>query len=108
MEWKISISNTGPQNPTNNHWLYCLHCTSKLIPKVLEQNKEGLGDNVKVEDLINSWDSLKVPEKYMDYIGCFLPWDPTVNAGPNSRRYIRDQADHPKISQMYKCCCCLL
>ena len=54
-----------------------------------------------MDSLIANWDALKIPEKRLDYVGCFLPWDPKTQAGPNARKFIRDQSEHPKISHIY-------
>ena len=54
-----------------------------------------------MDSLIANWDALKIPEKRLDYVGCFLPWDPKTQAGPNACKFIRDQSEHPKTSHIY-------
>ena len=36
----------------------------------------------------------------MDYVECFLPWHKDINAGPNARRFIREQSEHPKTTHI--------
>ena len=99
-EWTITISNTGAARPAEYHRLYCTYCHSALIPRVIEEFKAGL-ENPTLDNLIANWDILKIPDKYCDYVGCFLPWEPEIQAEPNSRKYIRDQSEHPKTLHIY-------
>ena len=70
-----------------------------LIPKLIDEFREGLSDSANIDGVIAKWDELKIPGKYMDYVGCFLPCDDQkVHAGPNARKYTRDQSEHPKTS----------
>ena len=100
-EWVITIANSGAEKPTSYHRLYCNHCQNHLIPRLTEDFKDGLGPAANIDTIIASWDSLKIPDKYMDYVGCFLPWEPKKHAGPNARKFIRDQSEHPKVSHIY-------
>ena len=100
-EWTITTSNNGAQEPINFYRLYCYHCHTVLLPKLLLEYKDKLGENANVDTLIANWDILKIPLKHVDYIGCFLPWNSTHFAGPTARKYIRDQAEHPKTSHRY-------
>ena len=54
-----------------------------------------------MDALTANWDALKIPKKYFDYVGCFLPWDPKTQSGLNTRRFIRDQSEYPKTSHIY-------
>ena len=99
-EWTITISNIGAARPAEYHRLYCTYCHSTLIPRVIEEFKAGL-EKPTLDYLIANWDILKIPDKYCDYVGCFLPWEPKIQEGPNSRKYIRDQSEHPKTSHIY-------
>ena len=74
---------------------------TNLIPRLIQEFKGSLGENPSVDSLIANWDTLKISEKYLDYVGCFLPWDPKTQAGPNARKFIRDQSEHPKTSHIY-------
>ena len=100
-EWTLIISNTGPKKPEKYHRLYCNHCSKDLLPKLIEVYSDALGDSKNLEGIINNWDALEIPLKYLDYVGCFLPWESDVKAGPNARRFIRDQSEHPKASHIY-------
>ena len=100
-EWTLVIANTGAKEPTDYQRLYCNYCQTHLIPRLIQEFKGSLGENPSVDSLIANWDALKIPEKYLDYVGCFLPWDPKTQAGPNARKFTRDQSEHPKISHIY-------
>ena len=100
-EWAITMSNSGPQEPTKFYWLYFNHCQSVLVPTVLLEYGDKLGEEKTIDSLIANWDLLKIPSKYADYVGCFLPWDAEHHACPNAPKYIRDQASHPKTSHAY-------
>ena len=54
-----------------------------------------------MDSFIANWNALKIPEKYLDYVGSFLPWDPRTQAGLNSHKFIRDQSEYPKTSHIY-------
>lgn len=100
-DWTVTIKNTGPQEPMSYYHLFCHHCKTVLLPKLFEKYKEGLGPNPDVVTVASNWDALKIADKYLDYVGCFLPWNKTHHAGPNARRYIRDPKDHPKSTHAY-------
>ena len=100
-QWTISISNSGAQPPTEHYHLYCNYCKTVMLPKVYEEFKDGLGSNADIVTLISNWDALKIPAKYADYIGCFLPWNKAHHAGPNSRRFIREPSEHPKSTHIF-------
>ena len=100
-DWKVTVMNTGPCKVEKYHRLYCSHCQPHLVPALIKEYTEGLGQSKTVEALVNNWDSLKIPPRYIDYIGCFLPWESDINAGPNSRRFIREQSEHPKTTHIY-------
>lgn len=100
-EWAISVANTGTNKPEKYYRLYCQHCEKRLLPKLLEEYSDRLGENKNLTGLINNWDILNVPAKYIDYVGCFLPWQSDVRAGPNAQKFIWDQSEHPKTSHIY-------
>ena len=95
-EWTLVIANTGAKEPANYQRLYCNYCQTHLIPHLMQEFKGSLDENPSVDSLIANWDALKIPEKYLDYVGCFLPWDPKTQARPNAHKFIRDQSEHPK------------
>ena len=72
-----------------------------LVPKVLLEYGDKLGEEKTIDSLIANWDLLKIPSKNADYVGCFLPCNAEHHAGPNAPKYIRDQASHPKTSHAY-------
>ena len=98
-QWEVSIKHSGPSEPRLHYRLFCNHCQYVLIPKLVTKYKDELGsDQQNIDGLIAKWDELKIPSKFVDYIGCFLPWEKNVHAAPNARKYIRDQSEHPKTS----------
>ena len=100
-EWEITISNSGPLKPEKYYRLYCNHREKELLPGFLNENAKGLGEIKNLIGLINNWDILKLPQKKIDFVGCFLPWKEDIQAGPNSRKFIRDPSEHPKTSHIY-------
>ena len=100
-EWTLEIASTGAKEPTDYQRLYCNYCQTHLIPRLTQEFKGSLGENPYVDSLAANWDALKIPEKYLDYVGCFLPWDPKAKAGLNACKFIRDQSEHPKRSFIY-------
>ena len=87
-QWAVQISNSGAQEPASSYYLYCHQCGNVLLPKALEEYKAGPGENPNLVTLISNWGTLNIPSKYVDYVGCFLPWNKSHNADPNSRRFI--------------------
>ena len=79
-DWAITINNTRAHEPTDYQQLYYPHCKKFLLPKVFEEFK-GLGANPDVVSLVSNWNALKIPAKYMDYVGCFLLWNKAHHAG---------------------------
>ena len=65
-----------------------------MIPRLIQEVKGSLGENPSVDALVANWDALNIPKKYLDYVGCCLPWDPKTQAGTNARKFIRDQSEH--------------
>ena len=97
-EWTLSVSNSGAEDAKLYYHLYCQHC--KEAPRG-STGKMGDDQQKNIDSLIANWDMLKLKDAYLDYTGCFLPWNPDVNASPNARKYIRDQSKHPKTSHHY-------
>ena len=96
-DWEVTISNTGPQDPKSFNRIYCTHCNSVLLPKLIEKHVDELGGGKPdLVTLIANWDILKIPDTVVEYVGCFLPWNKFVVAGPSSRHFIREPADHAK------------
>ena len=100
-DWAITINHIGAQEPTYYYHMYCTDCKKVLLPKVFEEFKEGLVVNPDVVSLVSNWDTLKIPAKYMDYVGLILPWNKAYHAGPNLRRFISEPNEHPKTTQFY-------
>ena len=96
--WELTVKHSGPAEPRNYYRLFCSHCQYVLIPQLVEKYRDDLGSEANVDGLIAKWDELKVPSKFIDYVGCFLPYQIKTHAGPCSRKYIRDQSEHPKTS----------
>lgn len=101
VEWTLTVSNSGALPPRKYHHLFCQHCKEVKIPSVIAEVGDRLGEDKTLDALISNWDMLELKDAYIDYIGCFLPWDMDVHAAPNARKYIRDQSEHPKTSHMY-------
>ena len=62
-EWKVSVANEGAMKAEKYHHLYCSHCKHVLVPKLIEEYRDGLGDATSIVGLINNWDALKIPSK---------------------------------------------
>ena len=93
----ISICNSGPQDIKEYVHLYCTHCKSALLPKILESHRDALGENPTIVNLVNQWDILKLPEDKIDLVGCFLPWNSSHFAGPNARRFLHNPKEHVDV-----------
>ena len=90
----LSISNSGPEAMKEYVHLYCTHCKKVFIPKILEAQRDALGENSTLLNLINQWHILIIPEDKIDLAGCFLPWNSSHFAGPNASRFIHNPKEH--------------
>ena len=80
----ITVANTGPSTAEKYYHVFCRICESdpELLPSLLRKHKDTLGANANVFSLIDHFDALQILPDKIDFIGCFLPYDPTVFAGP--------------------------
>ena len=74
-EWTLLVSNSGAEDAKLYYHLYCQHC--KEAPRG-STGKMGDDQQKNIDSLIANWDMLKLKDAYLDYTGCFLPWDPDV------------------------------
>ena len=72
-EWTLVIANAGAKGPADYQRFYCNYCQTHLIPRLIQEFKGSLCENPSVDSLIANWEALKISEKYLDYVGCFLP-----------------------------------
>ena len=71
------------------------------MPALLRKHKDSLGEKPDVFSLIDHFDSLKIPSDKIDFIGCFLPHDPSVCDGPSPRRFLRECSEHVSASHIW-------
>ena len=100
---KITVTNTGPAPSQQYYHVFCRICESdpELLPALLRKHKDSLGEKPDVFSLIDHFDSLKIPSDKIDFIGCFLPHDPSVCAGPSPRRFLRECSEHVSASHIW-------
>ena len=102
-KWKkgqreISVKHSGPSQLQLHYILFYNHCKYVLVPKLITQYKDNFGNKGNIGSLVAKWDELKIPNKYVDYVGCFLPCEKTTFVAPNARKFNRHQSEHPKAS----------
>ena len=100
---KLTVTNTGPAAAREYYHVFCRTCESdpELLPALLRKHRDTLGPKANLFSLINNFDSLKISEDKIDFIGCFLPYDPVVVAGPSPRRFLHECAEHVKASHIW-------
>ena len=99
----ISVTNTGPHAAREYYRLSCRTRESdpELLKAMLQKHQDVLGPNPNVFTLIRNFDSLKINTDKIDFVGCFLPWDADVEAGPHARRFLREPSEHIDICHLY-------
>ena len=91
----VTTSHTGYHAKKPFVRLFCDHCQQKSTPKLL--NNPKYGNCTSFEDLLLSWDELKIPKLVSGLIGCFITTlDPKIHAGPNAKSFIREPTEHMK------------
>ena len=83
--------------------LSCQICESdlELLKAMLQKHQDVVGLNPNVFSLIQNFDSLKINTDKIDFVGCFLPWNADVEAGPNARHFLREPSEHIDICHLY-------
>ena len=64
------------------------------MPKLLDRYKDSLGEPSNLSNLLANWNILKIPNQFCDAVGCLLPFDKDLVAGPNSLRFIKKPTHH--------------
>ena len=66
------------------HRIFCDHCQKNLLPSLINSISNFFADidNSNINHILQNWDSLNLQLNDMDIVGCFLPWDENVHAGP--------------------------
>ena len=91
----LSVCNTGFHSKESFVRLFCCHCQDSYIPKLL--NNKKWGNCRTLEELITSWDNLKIPKALCGIVGCLIyTKDSNVHAGPNAKSYIKEPTEHIK------------
>ena len=73
------VNNIGKQQPTKFNRFYCDHCEKNLPPNML--NNPKYDDVNTLEELINNWDMLEIPDALFDVVGYIIYLDEKVHAG---------------------------
>ena len=50
---------------------------------------------------IRNFDTLKKSVEKIDFVGCSLPWDADIVAGPNAMQFLKEQSEHVDLSHIY-------
>ena len=79
---------------------YCTYCTQNKLPEVLNQNKDKLPTNPKIENLLEEWDKIKLPNSMLDLCGCLVPNEVHVKSALNARRFIVRPSEHASSRYM--------
>ena len=69
-------------------------CTPNKLHKVLNQKKDKLPENPKIENLLEEWGNLKLSNSMLDLWGCLLPNEIHVKSAPNARCFIVRPSEH--------------
>ena len=95
---KVSLSCTdvGMKPPEAFYRIYCDYCEDNILPKVLQNEKYGNFETFI--ELIRNWDDCEIPDGLLDIVGCFLPHEIHVHAGPNNRRFMVKPGQHPQTA----------
>ena len=51
-DWVINVSHTGPSPPQLHYQMFCNHCQYVLIPKLIDEFREGLSDSANIDGVI--------------------------------------------------------
>ena len=90
----ISVESEGNCGSAEFHSLYCTKCHSVngFLSHFKEKYKQYLPPDPKLKDIWDKWDLIvsknKKVMKYVDILGCVLPNDLNIRAGPNGKKYI--------------------
>ena len=49
------------------------YCTQNKLPEVLNQNIDNLPVKSKIENLLQEWNKINLPNSMLDLCGCLLP-----------------------------------
>ena len=67
---------------------------------MLNQNKDKLPANPKIENLLEEWDKIKLPSSMLDLCGCLLPDEVHVKSAPSARRFVVKSSEHASSCPM--------
>ena len=89
----IEVRNTGMGRMMDYHRIFCDHCQKNLLSSLINSISDFFADidNPNITHILQNWDILNLQLNDMDIVGCFLPWDENVHAGPNARYSSSDQ-----------------
>ena len=79
---------------------YCIYCTQNKLPEVLNQNKDKLPANPKIENLLEECDKIKLPNSMLDLCGCLVPNEVHLKSAPNARCFIVRPSEHASSRHM--------
>ena len=68
--------------------------TQNKLHEVLNQNKDKLSWNPKVENVLQEWDTLKLSKSMLDLQGCLLSNEIHVKSAPNATHFIVRESQH--------------
>ena len=84
----LDISHDGSKGYAEFNYIYCTYCTQNKLLEDLNQNKDKLPANHKIENLLKEWAKNKLLKSKFDLCGCLLPNEVHVKSAPNARRFI--------------------
>ena len=91
---KLTSGHMGNLGEIEFDHVVCSKCIKTVLPIVLEKYKHKLPQSSDIKELMCNWDAINVSSIYFDVVGCLLPNEEHVQAGPNARRFIVRPTEH--------------
>ena len=96
----LDVLHEGSKGYAEFNYIYCTYCTQNKLPEVLNQNKDKLPVNPKIENLLEKWDKIKLSNSLLDLCGCLLPNEVHVKSAPNATHFIVRLSEHASSCHM--------
>ena len=96
----LDVLHEGSKGYAEFNYIYCTYCTQNKLPEVLNQNKDKLPTNLKIESLLEKWDKIKLSNSWLNLCGCLLPNEVHVKSAPNARCFIVRPSEHASSCHM--------
>ena len=93
---KVEVSNRGNLGLKSFNRIFCSICEFEVVPQLIEKyvKSNKLRKEATIADLIDNFDKIGMTADTSDVVGCFIPLEESVMAGPNGRRFIIRPTEH--------------